>query len=564
MFRVKKSLRVLIILGALFAPLVFVKADVLEQNRFFFVDKTFDGQDRSQVSTLLKVISENGYFYVESDWYNALDTQRKANADYGLQTLASEFDKVIYPQLSAIFGSEWKAGIDNDNRITIVFHRMKKGAAGYFRTQDESPQIQAPDSNEREIIFLNADVLFSALAKSYLAHEFMHLVEYNQKDRLRAVEEEVWLNEARADYAPTLLGYNDTYKNSYLEQRSRGFVDNPRDPITEWLNTEGDYGALNIFMHYFVERYGVGVLADSLKSAKTGIASLDVSLKKYGFNKTFSQIFTDWTLAVYLNDCSLGPDYCFQRNDLKSLKVAPFLILAPAASQVKSSLVYQEKPWAGYWYKVVGGGAKLIVKVSAQSGVALQAPYILCAKDNACLVRFLEMGRDNQAELTFDNFNVDYSSLTLIPSIHSPVEDGEGFAPSFNVSFQLENPDNSELIEQLQRQLAELQQKIAQLRAQLLRMTGGGQAACQASSFEQIMKLGTAGEGVKCLQTFLAKQGTDIYPEGVISGFYGVLTQKAVSRFQTKYANEILAPLGITNPTGVVGPATLAKIKQML
>ncbi|MBI2097897.1 MAG: PKD domain-containing protein [Candidatus Vogelbacteria bacterium] len=37
----------------------------------------------------------------------------------------------------------------------------------------------------------------------------------------------------------------------------------------------------------------------------------------------------------------------------------------------------------------------------------------------------------------------------------------------------------------------------------------------------------------------------------------------AVSVFQLKYKNEILAPLGLTNPTGYVGPATRKKLNQL-
>jgi len=61
----------------------------------------------------------------------------------------------------------------------------------------------------------------------------------------------------------------------------------------------------------------------------------------------------------------------------------------------------------------------------------------------------------------------------------------------------------------------------------------------------------------------LAGQGSDIYPAGLVSGFYGSLTQQAVVRFQAKYASEILTPLGLTAPTGRVGLATLAKIKSL-
>ena len=59
-------------------------------------------------------------------------------------------------------------------------------------------------------------------------------------------------------------------------------------------------------------------------------------------------------------------------------------------------------------------------------------------------------------------------------------------------------------------------------------------------------------------------QGSDIYPEGIITGNFFTLTQQAVIRFQEKYASEILTPLGLASGTGYVGSSTRAKINELL
>jgi len=69
---------------------------------------------------------------------------------------------------------------------------------------------------------------------------------------------------------------------------------------------------------------------------------------------------------------------------------------------------------------------------------------------------------------------------------------------------------------------------------------------------------------VRCLQEFLKSQGQSIYPEGLITGNFFSLTKQAVIRFQEKYADEILAPLGLRQGTGFVGPSTRQKINQLL
>ena len=74
---------------------------------------------------------------------------------------------------------------------------------------------------------------------------------------------------------------------------------------------------------------------------------------------------------------------------------------------------------------------------------------------------------------------------------------------------------------------------------------------------------GATGEEVRRLQQCLSNPpagGPEIYPEGVVNGSYGALTQKAVIRFQEKYAAEVLTPIGLTKGTGKAGLLTREKL----
>ena len=59
-------------------------------------------------------------------------------------------------------------------------------------------------------------------------------------------------------------------------------------------------------------------------------------------------------------------------------------------------------------------------------------------------------------------------------------------------------------------------------------------------------------------------QGVEIYPEGIISGWFGPLTKSAVIRFQEKYFEEILVPWGFKQGTGYAAQTTTAQIRKML
>ncbi len=64
--------------------------------------------------------------------------------------------------------------------------------------------------------------------------------------------------------------------------------------------------------------------------------------------------------------------------------------------------------------------------------------------------------------------------------------------------------------------------------------------------FTKTLYVGSRGEEVKKLQIFLS-QFSDIYPQGIISGYFGLLTKSAVKKFQQKYGLE---------QVGIVGPKT--------
>lgn len=83
------------------------------------------------------------------------------------------------------------------------------------------------------------------------------------------------------------------------------------------------------------------------------------------------------------------------------------------------------------------------------------------------------------------------------------------------------------------------------------------------NSFVIPLRFGMSNSDVARLQTLLA-QDSSLYPEGLVTGYFGTLTRQAVTRFQEKYASEILQPLGLNRGTGFVGSATLRKLSELV
>lgn len=129
-----------------------------------------------------------------------------------------------------------------------------------------------------------------------------------------------------------------------------------------------------------------------------------------------------------------------------------------------------------------------------------------------------------------------------------------GFLPSVGLA----ETSTSSLQVQLEA-IAKLNEQIAALKAQLAAL----QQQLNQSTQEQkeniielvkTLKAGDRGDAVKTLQALLATDPT-IYPEGKITGYFGVLTTKAVKRFQAKHSLPLV---------GNVGPKTLVKLKEVL
>jgi len=79
--------------------------------------------------------------------------------------------------------------------------------------------------------------------------------------------------------------------------------------------------------------------------------------------------------------------------------------------------------------------------------------------------------------------------------------------------------------------------------------------------FTKSLYLGQKNNEVNYLQTFLKEQGTEIYPQGLITGYFGSLTKAAVINFQMKYG---IVSSPSSPGAGLVGLKTRAEINEIL
>ncbi len=124
----------------------------------------------------------------------------------------------------------------------------------------------------------------------------------------------------------------------------------------------------------------------------------------------------------------------------------------------------------------------------------------------------------------------------------------------------LANPNDSgtaEAVKTVTDHIADLTHQLNELKSQ---------TPITVFSFSRNFGFGSQSDDVKKLQEFLANPpigGAAIYPEGIVSGYFGSLTQKAVQKFQCKYDIICSGTVYFTG-YGSVGPKTRAKLNELI
>ena len=524
------------------------KADYVGQINSFYLNADYDYYDRQKISAQTIFISDKLYIYADSNWWLSLNAKDKENLYNNLYNLVDRFEKKDYFLLTQTFGSEKNPGLDNDSHIVVLLHKMKNNTTGYTRLADSLPQNQVPLSNEREMIYLDSDVFISAdslsLAPYYLAHEFIHLISFNQKDyNKKEAENDIWLSEARAEYVATLLGYANI-----LEERKKQFSRNSGVSLTNWQENSNQYAGVNILAHYLVDQYGLRVLVDSLKSPLFGIDSLNDALKKNGYNEIFNDVFKNFSLAALFNDCTVNDKYCFKNSQLSQFSIYPLNYYLPDSGLNNLSVSLILNPWAVNALKIVGGSDALKINFNYPADSEINLFYVSVDENNNKIVKFWDYHYGYSGNIYASNLNNGNSSLYLVP-LYLPTKSN---APTslFNLSISsiseeqkisLEKEEEAKMIGTLTNLIEQLKTQVALLTAKLNNLNFSSSknlitynVSCVA--FQKDLYYGMKNNSeVECLQKMLKEKEPSLYPAGLITGNYLDLTKEAVQKYQQKY-----------------------------
>ncbi|MFH1769767.1 MAG: hypothetical protein ABH833_03830 [Parcubacteria group bacterium] len=419
----KRAILAILILAGAFMIVVPVPASAYEygDNQVFSVSSIYDSRSRSKIDATLQYTSTRAFFYTEDAYWARITNSQRASLMQSMREFADEFDSNIYPLLTNTFGSEPNPGIDGESKITIVLSDLTTNIGGYFDSVNEYTREERQNSNAREMIFININQL-NDKSKMYpfLGHEFQHLISFNQKELMRNISDDVWLNELRSEYAVTMLGYSDDFAGSTLERRAIALVRQPYDSLTEWKNLFADYGQITMFGEYLADKYGSTIITDTLDNNLAGISSLNESLSKNGFDDDAIDAYMNWMIANIVNDTSQNNLYGYDRKGLDSFRIFPAWSTFGIDDSDNITLNNDFKDWAGFWYEIIGiepspeGKDQLNISFSSNSLSSFVVTYVAFGNDGKLYIGQERLNASNQ-DIKIPNIGTEFDRILFMP-----------------------------------------------------------------------------------------------------------------------------------------------------
>ncbi len=256
------------------------------------VERFFIHIPETEVSATCIAKSEHLYVYIEN-------SVRDLFTDAEAAAVAREFDNRIYPEVRKWMGTEWKPGLDRDNRITLLMHDVGMNNSGqdyggYFSPTDQLPTL--PNSNRREMLYMDVFQFRERSRHTFhssLAHEFAHLINWFQNG---GTTDQRWLEEGTASFVEWAV--YGTVHNIFVD----GYLANPSVSLAYANTWDTYYGGAFMLMLYLYEQYGgPEFIRDIVETDALGEQAIDAALVSSKKSERFPEVFLNWGLANWVN-----------------------------------------------------------------------------------------------------------------------------------------------------------------------------------------------------------------------------------------------------------------------
>ncbi len=304
----------------------------------------------TSVTAEVQYVGQHGIIYQ--------DVKAPANgfkqADF--ERFATLFDDPIYDTDVATYGSP--SDIDGNGHVDILFTPVvneltPKGSTGFVAGFFYGNDLTTNQGSNRGEIFYSivpdpdgkygdartADKILQTVP-STLAHEFMHMIHFNQRVLIRGGFDldALWLSEGLAHTAEDIVGHvfeqrgnidqadefeGANYARAFYYLSS--FKDSPDHTYDVSLLSENGFGSLEqrgaawLLLKYLTGLQGTGLLKDLVQTTLSSTTNVSQHV-----GRSWESIFSDWCIALYadndpeLSISQIDPRYQFADIDLRS------------------------------------------------------------------------------------------------------------------------------------------------------------------------------------------------------------------------------------------------------
>lgn len=304
--------------------------------------------DWIQEPTRLMAIADIVYIWIPDKYFSNSSTKKNDNlvTQAQIDLLKDKFNgptsyngtEGIRALVSTIFSTEnggepgGDGGIDHDQHIHILLYDIDYdytstqtgGTLGYFWAKDEYPDSQMQQwgmrSNEAEIFYLDVHFLDYGpmMMVSCLAHEYQHMINFNQKTLLRNVSSvPTWFNEMCSLVAEDFVGQSvgipeEDTPRSRIRRFNSSYYDSG---VVDWLegsNVLKSYASAYVFGAFLARNFGGATLFhDMVCSSAVGTEAVTNSVVKLGTAGSFGGAFLDYATAFVFDDSQTPSIYAF-------------------------------------------------------------------------------------------------------------------------------------------------------------------------------------------------------------------------------------------------------------
>ncbi len=295
-------------------------------------------------SATCRAVGERSYIFVaDADWGTYMTQQDVDSVFKYLENATAVSTEMGIIEMDELYFGSIPDELDSDPKVIFYYSNLGSynGSVfdGYFsafnQLTEAEAQMSGEHSNECEMLYMSCNPVdpsdFGTL--SVLAHELQHLIHFGHDPN-----EETWVDEGCAEFAMVLFGHPDPISS---------FPSNSDNTLSEWNQDFSDYVKTMLFFTYLSEQTtGPDFITDLVASSLHGISGIEGVLESISFPLSFQEIFSNWTLANYIDDTSVEDGkYGYEVLDLPSFAVKQYFITYPASktSTVKSSAAHYYK-----------------------------------------------------------------------------------------------------------------------------------------------------------------------------------------------------------------------------